>query len=370
MTLVGWDRSLSLSVYFRFMGAYDQAIDAGRRALALATASGEVVLYAQASLALGYVYQAQGDYRRAIDCYRETAAFFDGARRHERFGELLPAAISRAMLAACHAELGMFADGRALGDEALRIAKAIDHPSSLMWAYHGIGLLSLRQGDLPMALPLLERALGICQEADLLTSLPWMAAALGEAYTLCGRIADAVPLLTQAVDQSTASERRYSKSLCSLPLGRAHLLSGRLEEAHALAEQALAHASAHQERGHQARALHLLGDIAAHREPLPRDQAEAHYGAALVLADELGMRPLVAHCHLSLGTLYHQMGRSEEAHAALSTAIELYRAMEMTFWLPQAEAALATRGEEPNHQHPAPLSIALPSSSPPHARQS
>jgi len=53
------------------------------------------------------------------------------------------------------------------------------------------------------------------------------------------------------------------------------------------------------------------------------------------------MRPLVAHCHLGLGTLYARTGRPEPARAALTTAIDLYRAMDMTFWLPQAEAALA-----------------------------
>ena len=53
------------------------------------------------------------------------------------------------------------------------------------------------------------------------------------------------------------------------------------------------------------------------------------------------MRPLVAHCHLGLGTLYAATGRAEQARAALTTAIDLYRAMDMTFWLPQAEAALA-----------------------------
>jgi tetratricopeptide (TPR) repeat protein len=168
-----------------------------------------------------------------------------------------------------------------------------------------------------------------------------MAAALGEAYTLCGRIADAVPLLTQALDHSTAPERLYSKSLCSLPLGKAHMLAGHLEVVHALAEQALTHARAHQERGHEAYALHLLGEIAAHREPPERDRVEAYCWQALILTDELGMRPLVAHCHLGLGTMYPQMGRGEEARAALSTALELYRAMEMPFWLSQTEVALA-----------------------------
>jgi hypothetical protein len=31
----------------------------------------------------------------------------------------------------------------------------------------------------------------------------------------------------------------------------------------------------------------------------------------------------------------------EQAHADLSTAIEMYTSMDMTFWLPQTEAALA-----------------------------
>jgi hypothetical protein len=70
-------------------------------------------------------------------------------------------------------------------------------------------------------------------------------------------------------------------------------------------------------------------------------EAEGHYGRALALADELGMRPLVAHCHLGLGTLYAKIDQREQARADLSAAIDLYRAMEMTFWLPQAEAALA-----------------------------
>ena len=119
------------------------------------------------------------------------------------------------------------------------------------------------------------------------------------------------------------------------------MLAGRLEEAHALAERALALAREHQERGHEAYALRLLGDIAARHEPPGVEQAEAYYRQALALADELGMRPLVAHCHLGLGTLYLKIGRPEQARAELSAAIALYRAMEMTFWLPQAEAALA-----------------------------
>ena len=53
------------------------------------------------------------------------------------------------------------------------------------------------------------------------------------------------------------------------------------------------------------------------------------------------MRPLQAHCHRGLGTLYAKTGQREQARTELSTAIEMYKSMDMTFWLPQTEAALA-----------------------------
>ena len=88
-------------------------------------------------------------------------------------------------------------------------------------------------------------------------------------------------------------------------------------------------------------ALRLLGEIAGHGAPPDVELAETHYRQALALADELGMRPLQAHCHLGLGTLYATTGQHEQARTELSAAIELYRGMEMQFWLPQAETALA-----------------------------
>jgi tetratricopeptide (TPR) repeat protein len=165
-----------------------------------------------------------------------------------------------------------------------------------MYAAWGIGLLALRQGDLPRALPLLERAVDICRDADLPNYFPRVAPALGAGYTLCGRVADAVPLLERGLEQAMALERVDLQAFCRLALGEAQLLAGHLKEAQALA-----------------------------------------------LADELGMRPLQAHCHLGLGTLYSKTDRREPAHAELSTAIDLYRAMAMTFWLAQAEAALTQR---------------------------
>jgi tetratricopeptide (TPR) repeat protein len=330
-----------LSNYFSFIGEYDQAIATAQRVLALATAGGDGVLWAFANQYLGRAYYAKGDYRQAMACLGEALASFDGVQRRERFGQvILPAVIARVFLAWCHAEVGMFAAGRAFGEEGLQIAETVAHPGSLMVAAWGIGLLAFRQGDLPRALPLLEQAVGLCQDVDLPWWFSWMAPALGAAYTLAGRLADAVPLLTQAMQESMAMARVDIQAFCRRSLGEAQLLAGRLEEAHALAEQSLALARAHQERGNEAYAFKLLGDIATQRQPPEVEAAAAHYRQARALAEALGMRPLQAHCHRGLGTLYAATGEREQARSELSTAMAMYQAMEMTFWLPQTEAAL------------------------------
>jgi tetratricopeptide (TPR) repeat protein len=334
--------AVSLTVYFRHLGTYDQAVAAAQRALALTTTSGDASLHALAHLYLGIAYQAQGDYRRAIDAMGHAVTALDGPRRRERFGQaVLPAVHVRTHLAMGHAELGTFAAGATLGDEGLQLATEVAHPGSRMWAAYGSGLLFLRQGDLHRALPLLELAMAICQEADFPAFFTSTAAALGAGYTLAGRTAEALPWLTRALDEATATERVEPQVFCRLCLGEAQVLTGDLEEAHTLTEHTLALTRARRERGHEAYALRLLGDIAMRRAPSEAAQAEAHYRDALALAEALGMRPLQAHCHRSLGALYATIGQREQARAALTTAVEMYQGMAMTFWLPETEAALA-----------------------------
>jgi tetratricopeptide (TPR) repeat protein len=156
-----------------------------------------------------------------------------------------------------------------------------------------------------------------------------------------------VPLLTQAMEQSIATERLVVQAPCALSLGEAQLLAGRLEEAQALAEQALTLARAHQERGNEAYALRLLGDIAARRDPPEGKPAVAHYCQALALAEGFGMRPLQAHCRRGLGALYARRGQWEQARPELGAARDLYQAMDMTFWRPQVEAVLAQAEGQP-----------------------
>jgi tetratricopeptide (TPR) repeat protein len=147
--------------------------------------------------------------------------------------------------------------------------------------------------------------------------------------------------LEQALAQSVASKVTIAYALYAVWLGEGYVRAGRVAEARALGQRALATTRTQKQQGHQAYALRLLGEIAARGEPSEVTQAEETYRQALTLAADLDMRPLQAHCHYGLGTLYAKTARADHARAALAAALDLYRMMDMTFWLPQTAAALA-----------------------------
>jgi tetratricopeptide (TPR) repeat protein len=323
------------------MGDHDGAVETGQHALTIAETLGDVALQVMAHHYLGVAYYVLGDYRRAIRLLRSNVESLVGDLSRERFGLAgLPAVLSRAWLVRCLAELGAFPEGSAQAEEALRIAEAVDHPTSLIYAYLGVGFLSLRKRDLSRAIPMLERCLDLCRVFNIRLLFSETAPTLGWAYVFAGRVAEALPLLEQAEQRDATMGIMGGQSLRVCYLSEAYLLADRMDEAVQLAGHALDLARTYKERGHEAWALRLLGEIAAHQAPPESEPAEHHYRQALALAEALGMRPLQAHCHRGLGTLYAKTGQREQARAELTAAIALYRAMDMTFWLPQAEATL------------------------------
>jgi tetratricopeptide (TPR) repeat protein len=188
---------------------------------------------------------------------------------------------------------------------------------------------------------MLERGLVLSQSADIPLQFPLAASLSSAAYALAGRTAEALPLLDQMLERLATGRRMHLHALALTELSEACLLVGRVDEASALAERLLDLSHTHTGHGYQAHACRLLGEVVRRREPPDIDQAATHYRQALTLAAEVGMGPLQAHCHLGLGTLYVKIGQWEDARSELATAIDLYRAMAMPFWLPQAEAALA-----------------------------
>jgi class 3 adenylate cyclase/tetratricopeptide (TPR) repeat protein len=311
---------------------FDGAMAAAQQALALAAALGDSTLQRQTSLYLAQAYYVMSDFGRAAELLRQNVEAADRGSGTPRTDVRI---LSQAWLAFTLGELGAFTEGQRHGEEALRLAAMEGRGSTPITVHSHLGHLYLAQGDLAHAIRLLEQGLALCRASGNRSVLRVILAGLGYAYALQGRLAEGSALLEEAIreglsimgaGQNPARPVAWLSEVCRL--------AGRGEEAWQHACQALDLARQRKERGHEALALHQLGVVHAHADPPDAVQAEAHYQQALALAEELGMRPLVAHCHRGLGTLYATTGRQEQARTELAAAIELYRAMDMTFWLP------------------------------------
>jgi DNA-binding winged helix-turn-helix (wHTH) protein/tetratricopeptide (TPR) repeat protein len=334
--------ALYLCIYFSTVDEHDRAVVAGQRALTLGASIGAVDLQAVAQCNLAVVYDDMGDYRQALDFSRQAMALLTGELLYERLGQaLLPALVSRGQGALSLAELGSFADARSLVEDALRLAEVVAQPYQIASTRRYVGMVYRRQGRFHQAIPVLEQCLALSQSVNITRFFPLIAATLGAAYAMIGRVAEAVPLLNRVLEYIATGSHVPHHAFVLTELSEAVLLVGRTEEASALTERLYELSCTHTGRSFQAHAYRLLGEVAMRRDPPEIDQAKTHYQNALTLADELSMGPLQAHCHRALGMLYAMVGHQEQARAALATAIESYRAMDMTFWLPQTESALA-----------------------------
>ena len=334
-------RVLSVLGYaFWMLGDHDRVVASNRRALTIATSLGDFALEAAANFALGLAWHGLGDYRQAIASLDKNIALLQGERMYGRFGTAgVTSVLSIMALAWCHAEVGSFAAGIRMGEEALRIANARDDKLSQMFADLGLGHLCLVQGDPAKAIPILEHGLAICRTWEIPSWLPWVASRLGAAYALAGRIDEALPLLEQALNQAASMGWKADASSLAARLCEAYLAAGRVEDALVQSTRALDLALEHRGRGDQAWALRLRAEVLSCGDIPDFRQAEDLYQQARVLAEELGMRPLVAHCHFGLGKLHDRIGERTAGEECLIKARAMYRRLDMRSWLDRAEAA-------------------------------
>jgi tetratricopeptide (TPR) repeat protein len=306
--------------------------------LASASALDDFALRVNATFYLGITSVALGNYPQARGFLETVTRLLTDDRETQRFGLAgFPAAMARCFLSWTLGELGTFEEGIAVGLEGIRIGEAVDHAYSLIMTCWGLGHLYGVKGDPEQGLPILERGLRLSRERNVNILVPFCLRPLGYVSVLSGRIDEGRTLLREALAALTRTSVRLFLPLCVVHLGEASLLAGDLEDALVSAQQALTIARERGERGHEAYALRLLGELAARADPPDAEAAEAYYRQARALADERGMRPLAAHCYLGLAKLYRRTGKPHQAQEHLTTATRMYRDMGMQLWLENAQ---------------------------------
>jgi tetratricopeptide (TPR) repeat protein len=248
--------------------------------------------------------------------------------------------LARNWLARALAELGEFPEGLAVARESLDINLSTDRVGGLPAAYSAIGYVQLQRGDLAEALEPLTRAVEVGKATELLNWGTMSLAFLGVRDMRAGRLSEGLALLQHAISLAEERGERFLVPLYEGWLGEAHLASGEVEEARRHAQTGLEMSRAQPQRGTEAWAWRLLGEVAAATDPPDFTEAESAYKESLTRASNLGMRPLVAHCHLGLGKLYRRAGDRAKAEEHLASTITMYREMGMRFWLEQAEVDL------------------------------
>ena len=338
-------RALTYQVLqFWLAGNYTAALQAGLRALAIGESLADVTLQVVANLYLGRTYLARGECRDAVRRCEAAIALIPKGLAQERFGQAaIPGSFVRSTLAIALGAIGRFTEAFGPIREAMHIAEEAGHVYSLLFPLFGLGVLKLDQGDFVGAVAPLERGLSFCRTREVPILLHDFAWALGGAYCGTGRHAEGVALMEDAIRGFADQNLRWSWWAGRAgALGGAYLLHGRLADATRIAQDGLAVARQREERAVEGHLLRLLGDITAHPDLFEVDAAEAHYRQALALAEGLGLRPLIAHCHLGLGKLYRRTDKRQEAQEHLTTATKMYLEMDMRFWLEQAETEIQT----------------------------
>jgi class 3 adenylate cyclase/tetratricopeptide (TPR) repeat protein len=328
--------------HYGLVGDPDRAIEAGHRVLSLPITQQDPSLIAVTRYYVGVAYNKASQYDRAALILRAGMESVTGDLIYKQFGTaVILSAIYRSHLAQSLTMTGEFEEGIEHGQEGMRIADAANHPLSQIHVNSSLGFLFLLKGDFAEAIPALERALALCEDKHIPIYIPLVSPRLGYAYVNMHRQEEGLRLIERSIEDFANVGRASFLALNVIWLAETYLVAGRFEDAAALMAQAVKLAKQHKEDGHLALALKLCGDIARQRTPNDLEQGESYYRQALESACALGMRPLQAHCHAGLGKLHLLTGSPDQARFEFNSALELYRSMEMNFWIPDTEKCLA-----------------------------
>ncbi|HEU4371555.1 MAG TPA: adenylate/guanylate cyclase domain-containing protein [Methylomirabilota bacterium] len=325
-----------LATTFMFLGDNAEALEEATRARELASEARRPELEVEMQQRATQVHFLRGEFADGTRLLTDVVRVVESGGPAPRwFGQILTSVQARTSLASALGEQGDFTAASRAAEHALAEAERQEHRYSEAVALTARGGVYVRQGEFEAAQPFLERGLELSRELELSLTLAGVAAFLGLVYVRRGRSEAGLALLEEF------RERRFAMGgPVHVFLAEGYLVAGRPHEARTAALRVAEEARQRSEMAVVARASVVIGGAAA-LEPATASQALEAYRGASDIAERLGLRPLLAHCHLGVGRLYRRTGKQPEAQEHLTTATTMYREMDMRFWLEQAEAEMS-----------------------------
>ena len=307
-----------LTTHHLGIGSHEIAIHLGSQALWIANERDDGAARRSVLFQLIQANVSLGDYKQAISLDRRLLSEAE-ADENTGLAQLTLVSLARMWLVWCLAEIGEFAEAFAKSKRTLLAAQTGGQSLPLLLAHLAQGLAFLRQGSYADATATLEQAQPLSLRPAMEAWWAAVASPLGRAYAGMGRLEDAIGLLEEAVSRTT-STRGTGNAMRILHLGDAYLLAGRPNDAQSMAGKAMELAATHHERGFEAYAHLLLGQIHGEIGGDNHEQALTHFAAASGLAEKLSMQPLQARSLHALAILQKQDGRGAEAQEAFESA--------------------------------------------------
>jgi class 3 adenylate cyclase/tetratricopeptide (TPR) repeat protein len=312
-------------------GNLEAAIKDGNAAIELASAAGNTVAVAAASTILGWAYQLNGSYQKAIDLLAPHLPLISSKLRHLRVGTGTVSAFALGITAQSHAYLGQFADAKRLASQSAEIAAETGHPYDMGIANFARGHVAYIQGDHDQALTVLQEALNVCLEKKMQGLLPWYYSLIGDCLCLKQDTRAATDMLEKANEFGERTGIYFAKAaaLISLGLLEAQQHSTSVGEERVRAALEIVNRNAYQ--GLHVLAMRTLGDIRMVRRDYG-PETEALYRSALKTCTSNAMRPEAVHIQFQLARLLFGRGERERSRILLDSVIKLCGQLEMPSW--------------------------------------
>jgi len=298
-------------------GRYDEAVDWGRRAIAVARRQKDPGLRATAHDVLAVTYLLQGQLRRSV---RQRLS---SVRLYEEAQNVLGLMAVRNNLGVSYEDLGELDAALNEYRACLALAERINNTTWVAIASNNIGEVALTQGALAEAVEGFSMAVETYErQGDPIVVAGAALVNLSRAFQRQRRYDESAVQLARARELLSQANARGVLPLADLQEAELNLATGALEPARLTAQRALDEAREMGMQVLEARALRVQGELAARVDDL--QGARSLLASSIRISERVGAEYDRARALLALGAALQAVNGGSEANQAIADATSVF----------------------------------------------